>query len=385
MKIPVSIFLISFFSLIPATLSAHDYPMTPVELKLKIEPGEIYATLKTNSIYWTEELLKGAGNLGAHWPEKASAKAEELINSYLQIFSEGVPIKGSLLNSRLIEEPFHPDDTYILFRVTYKLPSGTKNISGGAEFFKEYWQEERAAHGQRVNLGTLKGEPEKLFVTNISIAGHKDFKLSVPIDNPNFSIPIAPNLLPRSEFLKESFADAMVSKESGIWLAIFLLAALLFLPKEATLQYGIGLFTFMSLTTFFLKIPSGTAFPTFAPLVLLFLMGVISAFSFQPGLWLAALSAGGALWGILWQGEYSTLSANFPAWLLPKIIFLSGKILFGVIAGAFIGGVFWAYRKRQSFLSESMAPTICRTHARFAAIFLLVLSLLEMGRLLTAR
>ncbi len=364
------IFSLTFLAL---PVFSHDYPISPVDIRLRFEPTEITAFIKSNSIYWADELLGSTVPLASRWPEDVKLRAEKFINSYMQLWADGQPLHGQIKNARLAEEPFRPDESNVFFEMNYPMSQGAATLTGKFEFFKDYWESESKSHGSD-HLTGLEKEPDKEFACLISIIGHKKPVIRVPIQKPDLSIPIEPNLVPRSTFISESFLAGLGGGSHAVAFALFILALFLFLPDKKTL-----------LTTFALMVgvlPFGwIKYNASLPWLLILAMAAPAVFKWPRVIWGILALAGSNLWGGIWKYEFGELQIPADIFGTSQAAFLSGVILFSFLTGSVILAVFWAYHRRQRRLTESMATTVCQTHARFAALFLMVAAILKLGRI----
>lgn len=366
--------------LVPARLAAHDYPIVPVHLELRIEPNFILGTIKSNSIYWSEELIASTVPLASQWTQQALHSAEIVVNSFLTINIDGQQVPGQLVRAQLIEEPLRPAESFLQMIFKYPRLVGAQTLTGKSQFFKKYWASESGSHGQG-KLTELPNEPDKEFSTIVTLAGHKRFLQVVPIEKPDFTVPLPPYQFPKSGYIKENFLTGLWQIAPGINFAVFFLAVFLFLPKKRHVVAGLIVIVLAAAILFFWNPEALSNIYPFLPWAALLLVSLSALFNFPVFFWLAATAAGSGLWGALWRMEFQNqLILPDQIWFV-QIFFLLGKLSSLVIWATLVLAIFWAYFKRQKGLSESMAPIICKTHARFAALFLLVVAVFMLGRI----
>ncbi len=374
----VFLFLFLFMPFMQAILArAHDYPITHVDVSLRIEPEMLFAHIHSNSVFWEAELLGSTVPLAAKWPEPIKRHAEQIINTFFVLAVDSSPILGHLTSARLVEEPFPPSQSFVEYEMRYSLPPNGKALSGVAQFFKDYWETEIAAHGTHADLGHLKEEPNKNFKTQIRIAGFHDYVLDIPIETRRFTIDLTTHRVPPVQYAKDGFQSGFLSLNIFLFTMIFLLGALLSLPPLKTGLWAGGAFTLLSLGAFLCP-PIGWAQNQTIIWSLILIATLPALVRTPPAVWALLISLLGIPWGMIWNGEYHNTEWLLGGGGIAHVAFWLGRmgLIFSTLTILLVS--FWAYRKRQQFLTESMASAICRTHARFAAFFIAGLAILKL-------
>src|SRR5471032_1059836 len=84
--------------------AAHDYPIKPVSIALRVEPDRIAADIDSDSIFWIEEV---SSSVPPHdWPADALAKAEAYVNAHLRLKADGRPLAGRLIAASYVQRPW---------------------------------------------------------------------------------------------------------------------------------------------------------------------------------------------------------------------------------------------------------------------------------------
>ncbi|MFI5363641.1 MAG: hypothetical protein ACHQ49_16880, partial [Elusimicrobiota bacterium] len=131
-----------FLIAISRPAAAHDYPIKPVTVVLRVEPDRIAADIDGDSIYWIEEVLDLIPMLPRDWPEKARAKAQAYVNDHLRLNADGRRLTGRLIAGSYVQRPWEVNEQgRIHLRMEYPPASDAATLSGEADFFEDYRQE----------------------------------------------------------------------------------------------------------------------------------------------------------------------------------------------------------------------------------------------------
>ncbi|HXT00529.1 MAG TPA: hypothetical protein VN915_07625 [Elusimicrobiota bacterium] len=125
-----------------AAASAHDYPIKPVSIVLRVEPDRVAADIDSDSIYWIEEVLDLHPMLPSDWPASTRAKAEAYANAHLRLTAGGKRLTGRLTAASYLQRPWEVyEQGRIRLRLEYPPVADGETLSGEADFFEEYRQE----------------------------------------------------------------------------------------------------------------------------------------------------------------------------------------------------------------------------------------------------
>lgn len=170
-----------------AILHAHTYPLFPVEIKLRVYPTIIRASLNSNQCYWSGEVLQVEMPPPA-WTEPLRSRITKYMDDHFQLSVDGKLLNSHLQEIRYVQEPWQNSlEGRILCEFRYDLPVGKGKMLGGrATFFFEEWEEHlkstKASHASR-NI------PQD-FVTHVRIPGHTLRRFSLTLEKPDFELPL---------------------------------------------------------------------------------------------------------------------------------------------------------------------------------------------------
>jgi len=149
--------------------AAHTYPIEPVTAVLRVEPDRVVADLRTDSVFWLEEVTGVNPLPSTGWPEQALNATEAYVNAHFRLTVDGARVPGKLVDARYRQLPtqVHEQGLFIL-RLTYPpVPDGA-SLSLQADFFEEFRREELEEFG-----GRLPPQHVGKFITRASIPGRK--------------------------------------------------------------------------------------------------------------------------------------------------------------------------------------------------------------------
>lgn len=334
-----------------APARAHDYPIKPVSVVLRVEPDRVVADVDSDSVYWIEEVVGLHPMPPRDWPADALAKAEKYVNEHLRL-----AVPGRLIEATYVQRPWEVNENgRVHLRLVYPLPADARSPKGEIDFFEEYRRERLEGHEPLL--------PSQDFRTLLSVPGRvpRSFELkpgetafSVPIDEARRS---GTSLL--AESLRAGFTDALGTIEG--WPVLFALA----------LSLAPGVPEKRRLAALALGGIAGLCVPLPGPSALAWAAGLAAALA--AGRWLGAAASP-------WL-EAASLAALIRSWMaqtiphLPRAHPTFGEYAFaaaGIVAAAaavLAAGVaaFSAERRRLDSVSQSRAADLFERRRRLAA------------------
>ncbi len=203
--------------LINPILSAHEFRMHPVEVKLKIEADRVRVHIDAHAEYWTDEIMNVPANKplpARDWDPLYQSRAKDYISKSFQIFSDGRALAFDDFRPRFIQEPFGPSAARVEFDISYPVAPVGARLSGRAQFFREYY-EEIARSGQR-------HEEDGVFVTRLKVVGKEPLELEIPYEKPDFEFVVAGREYTEGQKKKERFKAMLLRVVSSpfFWIAL---------------------------------------------------------------------------------------------------------------------------------------------------------------------
>ncbi|MFI5351137.1 MAG: hypothetical protein ACHQ2Z_16455, partial [Elusimicrobiota bacterium] len=132
--------------LVSRPAAAHTYPIKPVSVALRVEPDRVTADIDSDSIYWIEEVLELHPMPTRDWPADARAKAEAYVNAHLRLSADGRSLPGRLIAATYVQRPWeYNEQGRFHLRVQYPPVADAATLSGEADFFADYLQEQTEA------------------------------------------------------------------------------------------------------------------------------------------------------------------------------------------------------------------------------------------------
>jgi hypothetical protein len=342
----------------PLRALADDYPLAPVKVVLRAEPGRLVAEIASNSVFWIEEVARLSPMPARDWPPEAAARVEAYVNEHLRLKADRAPLKGRLISGRFAQLPWEVQEQgRFLLRLAYDGFGADGNLNGEADFFSDYLEE------LKTEAPELYAAKKPLMLTNLTIIGRETVHFSLTPESPSFSVPVASvrrgKLSRALECVKLGFLSAF--QTSSAWPAVAaLILALGAAPAPKSLAPAAAVLL-------------SAAFPT--PAWLPWAAGILAAVSagwpspVSPVLNAAAAAGLGAAW----------LRAARP--LLPREV-PGAMELSSATAGIVIAMAVWLgvglaasafERRRLRSESESHADILYSRRCRLAATVLLVL------------
>lgn len=209
--------------LTPLRALADDYPLAPVSVVLRAEPGRLIADVTSSSIYWIEEVVRVHPMPPRDWPPEAAAKAEAYVNEHLRLKVDGAPLKGRLIDGRFAQLPWEVHEQGVFrLRLAYDGFGADGALNGEADFFSDYIEE------LKTEDPGLYAEKKSLVKTNLVISGRENLQFVLTPDSPSFSVPVSSvrrgKMSRALESVKLGFLSAFTTSSAWPALAALILA-----------------------------------------------------------------------------------------------------------------------------------------------------------------
>ncbi len=338
-------------------LWAHDYPIKPVGVTVRVEPDRVVADIRSDSIYWIEEVVGNESLSPAGWKSEELARAEKYTNEHLRLAADGRPLAGKLVWAEYVQRPWQVNEQgEVRLRMAYSSAWDASVLSGAADFFEDYRRERLEAKEPIL--------PIMDFRTRLKIAGSSSAPFELKPGDFDFKVPVAQA---RSGPIRRFIESAAMGARR----------VLFFMEGWAALA-GLALSLSARSTPAFIALLAGLAWPAAAPAIPAWTAGVAATLS--AGRWTGEgtspwLEAGAlALLGAAWAGD-----ANF--WLpraAPGVLERLGCGIGAALAAALalIAGLLAVTleRNRSRRASESGAATLFERRRRLAATVLLIVA-----------
>lgn len=131
--------------------SADVYPISPVRVRLRIEPDRMVADIQADSVFWIEEILGLNPLPPSDWPRETLRKAEDYAETHLRLNVDGRRIRGRLAGASYAQSPWQVHEQGRIFlRMVYPPVAAGAALAGEIDFYEEH---------RRDMLESLKGEP----------------------------------------------------------------------------------------------------------------------------------------------------------------------------------------------------------------------------------
>jgi hypothetical protein len=342
--------------------AAHDYPIKPVQIVLRVEPDRVVADVDSDSIYWIEEIVGLTPMPPRDWPADARVNVEKYVNAHLRLSAGGRRLAGRLIGWSYVQRPWQVyEQGRFRLRLAYPAAADGETLTGEADFFENYRQER------------LKGKEPLLpimdFRALVSVPGSPALRFELKPGSVAFSVPVAAARRGAAARFLESLragAAAVLDAAEG-WAALAALALSL-APGAPSRRRSAGLVA---------AAVAGAALPAAAGVPwLAWAAGAAAALA--AGRWLSEASAP-------WL-EAAAAAALARAWSLEALVALPrsspGPLertgaalgLLAVAAAALAAGLAaaTAARRAAAVHSESRASELFERRRRLAATALLV-------------
>ncbi|MBI2787551.1 MAG: hypothetical protein HYX59_02610, partial [Elusimicrobia bacterium] len=151
-------------------------------MTLRVEPDRIVADLRTDSIFWIEEVAGLHPMPAQDWPDETRAKVESYVNAHFRLSASGTALNGRLTRARYRQMPWQVNEEgEFLLRMEYPAaPSGTP-LTGTANFFEEYRREMAAEYRGRAIPYTSD------YRTVVDVPGRRRLSFILTADAPSFT------------------------------------------------------------------------------------------------------------------------------------------------------------------------------------------------------
>jgi len=171
-----------------ATLQAHDIPIYPVDVDLRVYPGVVRVRIDTNKCYWFAEVLH-LEVPPPEWTDAQKGKIKEYVDDHFQLSVDGKRLDSHLEYIRYVQGFWQPYslEARLLFTVSYAVPGPRgKSLKGHAAFFQEDWAvEEKEAKAEHRALDS------RAYETHLHVHGRTPVSLTLTMEKPDFEFPMA--------------------------------------------------------------------------------------------------------------------------------------------------------------------------------------------------
>lgn len=199
--------------------AAEIYPIAPVSVLVRAEPDRTVVDIDADSIYWIEEVLEEHPLAPDGWSASIRAKAEAYANAHLRLSVDGRPLSGRLLDASYRQALGQVNEQgRVRLRLAYPALSGGAALTGTADFYEEYRQEQ--IRTQQPFL------PNQIFETDLAVSGRRPRAFVLVPGADSFKLPIQDALLSRFERARQSLlaGAAQVVESWAAWPALLALA-----------------------------------------------------------------------------------------------------------------------------------------------------------------
>jgi ArsR family transcriptional regulator len=342
---------------------AHDYPIKPVKVVLRVEPDRVTADVDSDSIYWIEEVLGVPVLTASGWPAAARARAQDYVNAHLLLTADGKPLTGRLVSASYVQRPWQVyEQGRVRLRLVYPPLDGAKTLSGAADFFGEYLRE-RLANKEPILA-------KMVFETDLTVAGRTARRFTLTPRAETFSVPV-------EEAASGAAARAAASAEAGLSAALGLSAGWTALAGLA-LSLAPGLPPRRRLAIAALAAAAGAATWPRGPQEWPLWAGALLA-ALAAGRWAGAAAAPwleAAAAALLGRGWAAAALSDLPRAAPGPWERLAACAGFLAAGGALLSAGLWAAaaeRRRLSAVSESRAGLLFDRRRRLAATVLVLI------------
>lgn len=347
---------------------AHEYPIAPVRVVLKVEPGRVVADVAADSVYWLEEIVAPARLSGGPWPKEALEKSEAYVNRHLRLCADGTKLPGRLVSARYAQRPWQVNEEGLVrLRLVYPAADGAERLAGEADFFGEYLAE-RLENKEPIL-------PNQDFRTVLSIPGRVPAALTLRPDAKSFAAGLRQARRTRLQRLAESLSTGF-SSVLGLapgWPALAALA----------LSLGPGVPARARAAAAAAGVFFGAVLPAPAPAWLVWTAGLLAAgaagrWPAAAASWLEPLAA--AALGRAWFAEAAPLLPGAQPGFGELVLACAGVLAGAALLGALGLGAAEAERRRLADFSESGGAALFERRRALAATALLIASAWGLAR-----
>jgi hypothetical protein len=343
--------------------SAHDYPIFPVDVVLRVEPDRVVADVDSDSVYWIEEVVELHPMPPRGWTAETLARAEKYVNEHLRLNADGRALAGKLISAEYVQRPWqYNEQGRFRLRLAYPPVEDAAALSGEVDFFEDY-RRERLENKEPLIPGKMD------FRAFLSIPGKVTRRFELKPGTVSFSVPVADARRGApARFLESAAAgaSAIVDEIAG-WPALIALALSLgpgtTARRRAALALGAAI--------------AGTVLARVAaPIRLEWTAGALAALA--AGRWLGAAPAAGmnaaalALLDAAWTGAARPGLPSAAPGAFERGAGAAGILL---VVLALLSAGAWAVdaeRRRLTTVSETRAGELFERRRRLAATVLLI-------------
>jgi hypothetical protein len=343
--------------------AAHDYPIAPVDVVLRVEPDRVVADIDSDSIYWIEEVVELHPMPPRGWSDQTLSRAEAYCNEHLRLSADGRRLAGKLISAEYVQRPWQVNEQgRFHLRLAYPSVADAATLSGEADFFEDYRQE-RLEEKEPLIPGKMD------FRSFVSIPGRARRRFELMPGAIAFSVPMADARRGALARILESLGAgaAAVADEIAGWPALIAL----------TLSLGPGTRPRRRAVLALGAAAAGAVLaPIAAPVRLEWLAGVAAALA--AGRWLGSTSAPwleAAALSLLDAAWTATAAANLPSaapGVLERACGAGGTLLTLLALLAAGAWAVDAQRRRLTAVSEARAEDLFERRRRLAATVLLI-------------
>lgn len=173
--------------LLASRASAHEgYPIAPVKAEIRVEPDRVVADLRTDSIFWIEEVAGLHPMPAADWPAGVRAKVEAYVNAHFRLAEGSAVLPGRLTAARYRQLPWEVNEEGVFFlTMTYPALKPGSTLTASANFFEEYRAEMAAEYAGRRQPYAAD------YRTELSAPGRRLLTATLTPESPSVSWPAA--------------------------------------------------------------------------------------------------------------------------------------------------------------------------------------------------
>jgi len=395
------IVLCGLFCIFPESILACDYPIYPVRADLKVnrDAGEIRVSLRSNVVYWREQVLGNACTRPGKWPEKVIDDARKYLGLCFGVSIDGKRLEGTLESYRYTEIPFAGyRGSNLHFVLTYPLPGAGRELEVYSRFFSEYHEhvESGTCHKHDHSQSPFHRE----FTTHLRVSGGRHGLIEIPLhDGENGgrrTFSLEELYVTSGEKSAEAFVRGLgyITVEPA-FLILLLLAVFSFFTGGGVSRRELSAVSAAAAAALFAGFAAGIYIPG-----LLSAPGTVRAAGFAVLAAVCAASYPGKkstglffrVMALLSSAVFGAVSARyFRETGLPSerlnihgVIFAAGWLLSSAVSSAAIYAVLNADMKMMKKRSESMAGRIFGQHRHFAVAVAAIITVYLFFRQLSA-
>ncbi|MBI2386524.1 MAG: hypothetical protein HYV14_10980 [Elusimicrobia bacterium] len=151
-------------------------------MTILVEPDRTIADLRSDSIFWIEEVAGLHPMPAENWPEETRAKVESYVNAHFRLSAGKNILNGKLVRARYRQLPWEVNEEGVFFlRLEYPAVPAETALTGSAAFYEEYRSEMAAEYRGR----TLPYTSD--YRTFVDIPGRRRLSFTLTADAPAFT------------------------------------------------------------------------------------------------------------------------------------------------------------------------------------------------------